>query len=70
VEEPDPELRARLLRTEFWDNAREEVTAAFAEGQGWPLERAGKVLEAAVLKPSPSERRQYPDIDRAPSPVA
>ena len=70
VEESDPKLRARLLRTEFWDKARDEVTAAFAKGQGWPLERAGKVLQDAVLKPSPSERRQYPDIDRAPSPVA
>jgi hypothetical protein len=69
VEEPDPTLRASLLREAYWERAREQITASFAEGKGWPLERASKVLEAAVLKPSPSEKRQYPGIERAPEPV-
>jgi hypothetical protein len=70
IEEKDPELRATLLREGFWQREREGIAAEFGEAKKWPPERAGKVLEDAVLKPSPSERRQYPGIERAPEPVA
>lgn len=70
VEEPDPVLRASLLRESYWQKAREDVTREFAAGKGWPFKKASQVLEEAVRKPSPSERRQYPDIERAPEPVA
>ena len=69
VEEPDPTLRAALLREAYWERAREDATREFAAGKGWPFARASQVLEEAVRKPSPSERRQYPDIERAPVPV-
>ena len=69
VEEPDPTLRAALLREAYWQTAREDATREFAAGKGWPFARASQVLEEAVRKPSPSERRQYPDIERAPVPV-
>lgn len=70
VEEKDPALRAQLLRQDYWDQSREAMVRAFAAEQGWPFDRASKVLEDAVLKPSPSERRQFPDIEVAPVPVA
>jgi SPP1 gp7 family putative phage head morphogenesis protein len=69
VEEPDPTLRAALLREAYWERAREDAAREFAAGKGWPFARASQVLEEAVRKPSPSERRQYPDIERAPVPV-
>jgi SPP1 gp7 family putative phage head morphogenesis protein len=70
VEEQDPTLRAALLRESYWQKAREDAAREFAAGKGWPFARASQVLEEAVRKPSPSERRQYPDIERAPEPVA
>jgi len=69
VEEPDPTLRAALLRESYWQKAREDAAREFAAGKSWPFARASQVLEEAVRKPSPSERRQYPDIERAPVPV-
>jgi len=69
VEEADPTLRAALLRESYWQKAREDAAREFAAGKGWPFARASQVLEEAVRKPSPSERRQYPDIERAPVPV-
>jgi SPP1 gp7 family putative phage head morphogenesis protein len=69
VEEQDPTLRAALLRESYWQKAREDAAREFAAGKGWPFARASQVLEEAVRKPSPSERRQYPDIERAPVPV-
>jgi SPP1 gp7 family putative phage head morphogenesis protein len=69
VEEQDPTLRAALLREAYWERAREDAAREFAAGKGWPFARASQVLEEAVRKPSPSERRQYPDIERAPVPV-
>jgi SPP1 gp7 family putative phage head morphogenesis protein len=70
VEEADPALRATLLREDYWERSREAVAQEFAASKGWPFARASQVLEEAVRKPSPSERRQYPDIERAPVPVA
>ena len=70
VEEQDPTLRAALLRESYWQKAREDAAREFAAGKGWPFARASQVLEEAVRKPSPSERRQYPDLERAPEPVA
>jgi len=69
VEENDPELRRELLREDFWEKEREKVWQEFGDSKGWPFEKASKKLEEAVLKPSPSERRQYPGITRAPEPV-
>jgi SPP1 gp7 family putative phage head morphogenesis protein len=69
VEESDPKLRAVLLRDDYWEKAREQLTNQFANAKNWPFERASKVLEDAVLKPSASEKRRYPDIKRAPQPV-
>jgi len=78
MEEPDPQRRATMLRSAFWDRSREQVLEAFREGKGKvvdgklvPMEfgKASRILEEAVLKPSPSERRQYPGIERAPEPV-
>lgn len=69
VEESDPKLRAVLLRDDYWEKARKDLTDQFAESQKWPFERASKVLEDAVLKPSASEKRRYPDIKQAPQPV-
>jgi hypothetical protein len=70
IEEKDPELRRELLREDFWEKEREKVWKEFGDSKGWPFEKASKKLEEAVLKPSPSERRQYPGIVRAPEPVA
>jgi SPP1 gp7 family putative phage head morphogenesis protein len=70
VEEPDPTLRATLLREAYWERSRAAVLEEFAAAKGWPFARASQVLEQAVRKPSPSERRQYPGIERAPEPVA
>ena len=70
VEEPDPVLRAALLRESYWQRSRDQVMREFADGKKWPLKKASQVLEEAVRKPSPSERRQYPGIERAPEPVA
>jgi SPP1 gp7 family putative phage head morphogenesis protein len=69
VEESDPKLRAVLLRDDYWKKAREQVTSQFANAKNWPFERASKVLEDAILKPSASEKRRYPDIKEAPQPV-
>ena len=69
VEETDPKLRAMLLREDYWKKAREEITNQFATAKKWPFERASKVLEDAILKPSASEKRRYPDIKEAPQPV-
>jgi SPP1 gp7 family putative phage head morphogenesis protein len=69
VEESDPRLRAILLRDDYWERARKDLTDQFAESKKWPFERASKVLEDAVLKPSASEKRRYPDIKEAPQPV-
>jgi SPP1 gp7 family putative phage head morphogenesis protein len=69
VEESDPKLRAVLLRDDYWEKAREQLTNQFANAKNWPFERASKVLEDAVLKPSASEKRRYPGIKRAPQPV-
>ena len=70
VEERDPVLRAALLRESYWRKARDTMTREFAKEKKWPFAKASQVLEAAVKKPSPSERRQYPGIERAPEPVA
>ena len=70
VEEPDPTLRATLLREAYWERSRAAVLEEFAASKGWPFAKASQVLEQAVRKPSPSERRQYPGIERAPEPVA
>ena len=69
VEESDPKLRAVLLRDDYWEKARKDLTDQFAASKKWPFERASKVLEDAVLKPSASEKRRYPDIKEAPQPV-
>jgi SPP1 gp7 family putative phage head morphogenesis protein len=79
VEEKDAALRKQLLRQDYWDNAREAMIKEFADGKGktvdgklvpLPFEKASKILEQAILKPSPSERRQYPGMTQAPEPVA
>jgi SPP1 gp7 family putative phage head morphogenesis protein len=69
VETNDPELRRELLREDFWEKEREKVWKEFGDSKGWPFDKASKKLEEAVLKPSPSERRLYPGITRAPEPV-
>ena len=69
IKEKDPELRRTLLREDFWEEEREKVWKEFGDSKGWPFEKASKKLEEAVLKPSPSERRQYPGITKAPEPV-
>jgi SPP1 gp7 family putative phage head morphogenesis protein len=69
VEESDPQLRAVLLRDDYWEKARKDLTDQFAESKKWPFARASKVLEDAVLKPSASEKRRHPDIKEAPQPV-
>lgn len=69
VEQSDPKLRAVLLRDDYWEKAREQVTNQFANAKNWPFERASRVLEDAVLKPSASEKRRYPDMKEAPQPV-
>lgn len=79
IEEKDSELRKQLLREDYWNNARETMLKEFAIGKGKkvdgkiiPMEfgKASKILEEAIRRPSPSERRQYPDMQRAPEPVA
>jgi SPP1 gp7 family putative phage head morphogenesis protein len=79
IEEKDDALRKELLRQDYWDRSREAVIKEFANGNGKkidgkmiPMEfgKASKILEEAIRKPSPSERRQYPDMQRAPEPVA
>lgn len=70
VEETDPEIRNELLRVDYWEDSKRKVWESFAKAKEWPFEKASKMLEEAVLKPSPSERRQYPDIKKAPKPVA
>jgi SPP1 gp7 family putative phage head morphogenesis protein len=79
VEETDDALRRELLRQDYWDKSRDAVIKEFANGNGKkidsqiiPMEfdKASRILEEAILKPSPSERRQYPGMKRAPEPVA
>lgn len=70
VEETDPQVRATLLREAFWQRSRDAMTTEFAKAKGWPFDRASKILEDAVRKPSPSEKRQFPGIETAALPVA
>jgi SPP1 gp7 family putative phage head morphogenesis protein len=70
VEEPDPEIRKEFLRTDYWEQSKKRVWQSFAKSKGWDFDKASSVLEKAVLKPSPSEKRLYPDIQQAPIPVA
>lgn len=70
VEEKDPELRKRLLREDYWERARDEMITEFAAERKWPWVKASKALGEAIKKPSPSERRQYPGMTRAPEPIA
>lgn len=70
VEETDPNLRKRLLREDYWERARDEMITEFAAERKWPWVKASKVLKEAIKKPSPSERRQYPGMTRAPEPIA
>jgi SPP1 gp7 family putative phage head morphogenesis protein len=70
VEETDPELRRELLREDFWEKERNNVWKKFADTKEWPFEKASKVLEDHLKKPSASEKRLYPDIKEAPKPVA
>lgn len=73
VEETDPELRATLLREDYWMKSRDDITKAFAKTlSGDPKDvfgKASKILEDAVMKPSPSEKRLFPGIKEAPKPV-
>ena len=69
VEEKDPKARAQMLRSAYWQQSQEDVAKAFAKGKGWPFERASKVLEEHLRKPSPSEKRQFPGIKTAALPV-
>lgn len=69
VEESDPELRRELLRQDFWDKEREQVWQKFADANNWPFEKASKILEEHLKKPSASEKRLYPGIKVAPKPV-
>lgn len=70
VEETDPDLRRELLREDFWEEDRKKVWQKFADTNNWPFEKASKVLEDHLKKPSASEKRLYPDIKEAPRPVA
>jgi hypothetical protein len=69
VEEADPDLRRELLREDFWEEDRKKVWQKFADANNWPFEKASKVLEEHLKKPSASEKRLYPDIKVAPRPV-
>jgi len=73
IEESNPELRATLLREEFWMKSRDDMIKAFARTlKADPKDafgKASKILEDAVLKPSPSEKRLFPGIKEAPRPV-
>ena len=69
VEEKDPKRRATLLREAYWERSREQLAREFAGGKGWPFEKASKVLDDHLRKPSPSEKRQYPGIETAALPV-
>jgi SPP1 gp7 family putative phage head morphogenesis protein len=69
VEETDPDLRRELLREDFWEEDRKKVWQKFADTNNWPFEKASKVLEDYLKKPSASEKRLYPDIKEAPRPV-
>lgn len=73
VEEKDPALRRQMLREDYWLKARNDMTKAFAETlsdkTGDPFAKASKILADNVLKPSTSEKRQYPGIKKAPTPV-
>jgi hypothetical protein len=69
VEETDPEARRELLRQDFWDKERKQVWQKFADTKEWPFEKASKVLEEHLKKPSASEKRLYPDIKQAPKPI-
>lgn len=76
VEEKDLELRNILLRQDYWDESRKTIVDEFAKSKAnkddvpLPFDKASKILEEALKKPSPSERRQYPDMKKAPQPVA
>ena len=70
VEEADPEARRELLRQDFWDKEREQVWRKFADTKEWPFDKASKVLEEHLRKPSASEKRLYPDMKQAPKPIA
>ena len=79
VEEKDPTLRKELLRQDYWDKARNTMIDEFALGKGKkvdgkiipiPFDKASKILEEAIKKPAPSEKRQYPGMIQAPQPVA
>ena len=70
VEQKDPRIRADMLRSAYWERSQQDVAKAFAKGKGWPFEKASQVLEDHLRKPSPSERRQFPDIKTAALPVA
>jgi SPP1 gp7 family putative phage head morphogenesis protein len=69
VEETDPDLRRELLREDFWEQERNNVWKKFAEAKEWPFDKASKILEDHLKKPSASEKRLYPDIKEAPRPV-
>lgn len=69
VEQKDPKVRADMLRSAYWEKSQQDVAKAFAKGKDWPFEKASQVLEDHLRKPSPSERRQFPNIKTAALPV-
>jgi hypothetical protein len=65
VEEQDPELRRTLLDDEFWEQQREEGRKVLAEANGWDTAKVEEKIRANLQKPTSSERRLYPDLQRS-----
>lgn len=63
------EQRSELLEDRFWARERERLAQELSAGGG-DLAKAITRMDAALAKPTPSERRRYPDIQTSAQPVA
>ena len=70
VTETDETKRRDLLDQDYWEQSQAEMAREMAADRGWALNKVSDELAAALRKPTPSERRQYPDIKRSAPPVA
>jgi SPP1 gp7 family putative phage head morphogenesis protein len=65
VEEEDAEQRDLLLDGEFWREEHQRGVEAFAAAKGIKAAEAGPVLAKALEKPTASEKRLQPGIERS-----
>lgn len=69
VEDSTGRERKELLEVDFWAKERVTLARELSDGGG-SLEKALARMDKALAKPTPSEKRRYPDITTSAKPVA